>query len=63
MKDELSLLHIGDGHRAPEGVQPDILCLPWRRIPFGDRRYRERLTASRPGKRARPSWRGRLKPR
>ena len=45
IKDDLTLLHIGDGHRAPEGVQPDILCLPWRRVPLGDRRYRERLIA------------------
>jgi hypothetical protein len=45
VEDDLSLLHIGDGHRAPEGVQPDVLCLPWRRVPLGDRHYRERLIA------------------
>jgi len=45
VEDELSVLHIGDGYRAPEGVQPDILCLPWRRVPLGNRRYQGRLVA------------------
>ncbi len=40
--DDLSLLHIGDGVRAPEGINPDILCLPYRRVPFWSERF-ERL--------------------
>ncbi len=28
--DEANLLHIGDAHKAPLDVEPDILCLPWR---------------------------------
>jgi L-ascorbate metabolism protein UlaG (beta-lactamase superfamily) len=43
IKDEATLLHIGDAHAADLPVRPDILCLPWRRTPFGAERYREAL--------------------
>ena len=43
VKDDLSLLHIGDGVRAPEGVNPDILCLPYRRVPFWNERFERML--------------------
>lgn len=39
VEDDLSLLHIGDGVRAPKGVNPDILCLPYRRVPFWNERF------------------------
>jgi L-ascorbate metabolism protein UlaG (beta-lactamase superfamily) len=45
VEDNLSLLHIGDGVRAPEGVNPDILCLPYRRAPFWSKRF-ERMLVS-----------------
>jgi L-ascorbate metabolism protein UlaG (beta-lactamase superfamily) len=41
----LSLLHIGDGHKAPQGVKPDIFCLPYRRVPWRDEWYQQQLTA------------------
>lgn len=40
VQDEADLLHIGDAHEAPLTVRPDILCLPWRTIPFGLKRYK-----------------------
>ncbi len=43
VKDEASVLHIGDAHEAPLPVRPDILCLPWRTTPFGPRRYKDTL--------------------
>jgi L-ascorbate metabolism protein UlaG (beta-lactamase superfamily) len=43
IRDEADLLHIGDAHEAPLKVQPDVLCLPWRTIPFGLKRYKETL--------------------
>ncbi|MFU8771232.1 MAG: MBL fold metallo-hydrolase [Anaerolineales bacterium] len=43
VKDEATLLHIGDAHEAPLPVIPDILCLPWRRTPFGAKRYQATL--------------------
>ncbi len=39
VEDDLSLLHIGDGVRAPKGVNPNILCLPYRRVPFWNERF------------------------
>ena len=39
VKDEASLLHIGDAHNAKVRVKPDILCLPWRKVPFGHKKY------------------------
>ena len=44
VKDEATLLHIGDAHKAPLPVRPDILCLPWRMAPFGGKRYQAILT-------------------
>jgi len=41
--DRASLLHIGDAHDAPLPVNPDILCLPWRTIPFRDEKYKDTL--------------------
>ena len=43
IKDEASLLHIGDAHRAPSDVKPDILCLPWRRVPPFTALYKKSL--------------------
>ncbi len=43
VEDDLSLLHIGDGYRAPQGVHPDILCLPYRTPPFWGERFKESL--------------------
>lgn len=43
VEDDLSLLHIGDGVRAPEGVNPDVLCLPYRRVPFWNERFERML--------------------
>lgn len=43
VEDDLSLLHIGDGVRAPKGVNPDILCLPYRRVPFWNERFERML--------------------
>ena len=43
VKDEATLLHIGDAYEAPLPVRPDILCLPWRRTPFGAKRYQATL--------------------
>ena len=40
IQDEADLLHIGDAHKAPLAVSPDILCLPWRTTQFGARRYK-----------------------
>ncbi|MCA9943050.1 MAG: MBL fold metallo-hydrolase [Ardenticatenaceae bacterium] len=43
IEDEVTLLHIGDAHDAVLDVQPDILCLPWRKTPFRAQRYQETL--------------------
>lgn len=43
VEDDLSLLHIGDAYRCPMAMVPDILCLPWRRVPFGNERFQRRL--------------------
>jgi L-ascorbate metabolism protein UlaG (beta-lactamase superfamily) len=43
VQDEFNLLHIGDAHEASFPFHPDILCLPWRNIPFGRKRYKETL--------------------
>ena len=43
VKDDADLLHIGDAHNAPLDVNPDILCLPWRRTPFQMERYQNTL--------------------
>jgi L-ascorbate metabolism protein UlaG (beta-lactamase superfamily) len=34
IKDEANLLHFSIPQKAPSNVQPDILCLPWRRVPL-----------------------------
>lgn len=39
--DEASLLHIGDAHEMPLEINPDILCLPWRKVPFRPDTYKE----------------------
>jgi L-ascorbate metabolism protein UlaG (beta-lactamase superfamily) len=41
VKDEANLLHIGDAHKTPLRVRPDILCLPWRTTPFRAERYKQ----------------------
>ena len=43
IKDEATLLHIGDAHDAPLPVRPDILCLPWRKAPLWTKRYQATL--------------------
>jgi L-ascorbate metabolism protein UlaG (beta-lactamase superfamily) len=43
VKDESTLLHVGDAHEAPLPVTPDIFCLPWRKAPFQPKRYQELL--------------------
>lgn len=43
IEDEVALLHIGDATTAPEGVTPDILCLPWRNSPYNPNGYKEIL--------------------
>jgi len=34
------VLHIGDAHRFPLKVHPDILCLPWRSSPIRSENYK-----------------------
>jgi len=41
--DDASLLHIGDAHKAPLNVKPDILCLPWRKAPLFTSHYKKML--------------------
>jgi len=41
----LSFLHPGDGHKAPQGVNPDIFCLPYRHVAWRDEWYQRQLTA------------------
>jgi len=41
--DDASLLHIGDAHKAPLNVKPDILCLPWRKAPLFTALYKNVL--------------------
>jgi L-ascorbate metabolism protein UlaG (beta-lactamase superfamily) len=43
IKDEATLLHIGDAHEASLSVRPDILCLPWRTTPFRSEQYKNAL--------------------
>ena len=43
IEDEVTLLHIGDAHEAVLDIQPDILCLPWRKTPFRVSRYQTTL--------------------
>ena len=43
IKDEATLLHIGDAHDAPLQVRPDILCLPWRTTTFRANSYQQVL--------------------
>ena len=40
IRDEADLLHIGDAHKVPLQVQPDVLCLPWRSTPFRAEMYK-----------------------
>jgi L-ascorbate metabolism protein UlaG (beta-lactamase superfamily) len=41
--DEANLLHIGDAHKAPLDMKPDILCLPWRSAPLFTFLYKSAL--------------------
>ena len=41
--DDASLYHNGDAYKAPLNVTPDILCLPWRNVPFRSNQYKETL--------------------
>ena len=43
VEDEITLLHIGDAHKAPLELHPDLLCLPWRTTPFQSKRYKRTL--------------------
>jgi len=43
IRDDANLLHIGDAHKAPLDVKPDILCLPWRRAPLFTAHYKKVL--------------------
>jgi L-ascorbate metabolism protein UlaG (beta-lactamase superfamily) len=43
VEDEISLLHIGDTHRAPLSECPDLLCLPWHTPPFRADHYKNTL--------------------
>ncbi|MDH7485684.1 MAG: MBL fold metallo-hydrolase [Anaerolineae bacterium] len=43
VEDDLSLLHIGDAYRCSMVIAADILCLPWRQVPFGNERFQRRL--------------------
>jgi len=43
IEDEVSLLHIGDAHKVDLKISPDILCLPWRKTPFGPNRYKNTI--------------------
>jgi L-ascorbate metabolism protein UlaG (beta-lactamase superfamily) len=43
VEDDLSLLHIGDAYRYPVPPMADILCLPWRRVPFANALFQQRL--------------------
>lgn len=43
VQDEANLLHIGDAHKTPLRVRPDILCLPWRTPPFRAERYKQTM--------------------
>jgi len=41
IKDEATLLHIGDAHDVDLNINPDVLCLPWRKTPFGPNKYKQ----------------------
>lgn len=41
--DGTTLLHIGDAHEVDLDLTPDVLCLPWRRTPFGPNRYKNTI--------------------
>ena len=43
VQDEANLLHIGDAHKTPLRVRPDILCLPWRTTPFRADKYKQNV--------------------
>lgn len=43
ISDEADLLHIGDAYQFPIDLHPDIFCLPWRRSPFGTKKYQKTL--------------------
>lgn len=45
VEDDWTLLHMGDGYRAPCDVYPDILCLAYRAVPLGNERYKRMLVA------------------
>ncbi len=41
--DEADLLHIGDAHQFSLKIQPDILCLPWRKSPIRSNNYQSAI--------------------
>jgi len=43
--DEADVLHIGDAHRFPIELHPDILCLPWRNSPVRSEKYKAAVIA------------------
>jgi L-ascorbate metabolism protein UlaG (beta-lactamase superfamily) len=43
VEDEAALLHIGVAHEMPLDIKPDILCLPYRKVPFRQDLYKETL--------------------
>ena len=45
VQDDIDLLHIGDAHRFPHEIHPDILCLPWRTSPVGSEKYKSVVIA------------------
>ena len=45
IRDDADLLHIGDAHRFPVELHPDIFCLPWRKSPINSSRYTAMILA------------------
>ena len=43
IKDETTILHIGDAHKVKLDITPDILCVPWRTTPFGPQQYKNQI--------------------
>ncbi|MCD6356475.1 MAG: MBL fold metallo-hydrolase [Anaerolineaceae bacterium] len=43
IKDEITILHIGDAHKVKLEITPDILCVPWRTPPFGPKKFKKQI--------------------
>ena len=43
--DFLTVLHVGDAYEVKLDLRPDILCVPWRTLPFGAQEYKKRIAS------------------